>query len=169
MNTVREKLAHGRLETGIGSGILVRDVMTRDVISIVKYENINNAVKSLSEHNISGLPVVDRENRVIGIISEADILSMVGMRKGHTFKDILRHLLGEPLPERKMGDLVGDIMNSPAVTIKPQANIDEAAKIMDERRIKRLPVVDDNNKLLGIISRADIVRAVSSNLQLNKS
>ena len=119
----------------------------------------------LSEKNISGLPVVDKENKVIGIITQADILSMVGVRKEHTFKDLLKHMFGEPLPERKAGDIVGDIMASPAAAIKSDANIAEAAQMMDVRRIRRLPVVDDNNKLLGIISRADILKAVLRNLK----
>ncbi len=84
---------------------------------------------------------------------------MTGMKHGHTFKDIVRHILGEPLPERKAGNKVGDVMTSPAITARPDADIKEVARVLDEKRIKRLPVVDDGNKLIGIISRADIVRA----------
>ncbi|MCX5717941.1 MAG: CBS domain-containing protein [Nitrospirae bacterium] len=143
------------------SKVLVRDVMTKDVIVVQKYDDIHKAAKILSENNISGLPVVDKENYVAGVISEADILLTAGMRRGHTFKDVLRHILGEPLPERKSGDLVGDIMSSPAITTKPDVEISEVARVLDEKRIKRLPVVDNENKLIGIISRADIVRAMS--------
>ncbi len=164
MDTADKEVAAVDLRKSIGSRILVRDVMTGDVVCITKYENVNNAVRSLSENNISGIPVVDKRHRVVGIITEADILSMLGVRRGHTFRDILRHILGEHLPERKMGDLVGDVMTSPAVTIKSGAAISEAARIMEERRIKRLPVVDDDNRLVGIISRADIVRAVCKHI-----
>lgn len=142
----------------------VQDVMTKDVISIKKYESIMHVAQILSERSISGLPVVDKENHVIGIITQADILSIMGIRKENTFKDLLKHMLGEPLPECKMGDLVGDIMTSPAVTIKPRANIAEVARLMDEKSIRRLPVVDDNNVLLGIISRADILKSVIKKL-----
>lgn len=90
---------------------------------------------------------------------------MLGMRKGHTFKDLLKHMLGEQLPERKLGDIVGDIMTSPAATIKPHANIAEAAQIMDEKKIRRLAVVDGQNRLVGIISRADILKAVLRKLK----
>lgn len=100
------------------------------------------------------------ENRVIGVVTEADVLSMTGLKKSHTFKDIVRHILGEPLPVRKIGDKVEDVMTSPAITIRPDTDIREASKILDERRIKRLPVVDEENKLIGIISRADIVRII---------
>ena len=143
------------------SQIRVGDIMTTDVIAVKKYDDINEAVWLLSENNISGLPVVDKSNYVIGVVSEADILSMAGIRRGHTFRDILRHILGEPLPERKMGDLVGDIMTSPAITTTPDTEVSEVAKVLDEHRIKRLPVVDDENRLIGVVSRADIVRVMS--------
>jgi len=143
----------------------VQDVMTEDVISILKYESIMHVAKILSEKNISGLPVVDKKNKVIGIITQADILSILGIKKGHTLKDLLKHMLGEPLPERRMGDIVGDIMTSPAATIKTNANIAEAAQLMDEKKIRRLPVVDEKNMLVGIISRADILKAVLKKLK----
>ena len=146
--------------TTIGTEMLVRDVMTRDVIAVAKFESIMHVAGLLSENRISGLPVVDKEKRVIGIVTQADILSMVGMRKEHTFRDLLKHMLGDPLPERKVGDIVADIMTCPAVTIKPHASISEAAQIMDEKRIRRLAVVDDGDELVGIISRADILKAV---------
>ncbi|MEK7699208.1 MAG: CBS domain-containing protein [Planctomycetota bacterium] len=145
--------------------MLVQDVMSKDVISIQKYESIRHVANILTEKNISGLPVVDKGEKVIGIITQADILSMLGMRKGHTFKDLLKHIMGEQLPERKLGDIVGDIMTSPAATIKPNANIAEAAQIMDEKKIRRLAVVDDRNRLIGIISRADILKAVLRKLK----
>jgi CBS domain-containing protein len=69
-------------------------------------------------------------------------------------------MLGEPLPERRVGDLVGDIMTSPALTIKPDANIADAVRIMDEKRIRRLTVVDEENTVIGILTRADILKAV---------
>ncbi len=106
------------------------------------------------------MPVIDESGRVIGVISEADILSSTGMKKGHTFRELLRHLLGEPLPLRKEGENVGEIMSVPAVTTGPDRDIREAAAVMEERRIKRLPVVDKDGKLVGIISRADMVRAI---------
>lgn len=165
MNTKRKDMAGGHLRSTIGFEILVQDVMSKEVISILKYESVLSVARILSEKNISGLPVVDKKNHLIGIITQADILSVVGVRKEHTFKDLLKHMLGEPLPERKSGDIVGDIMASPVITIKPDANIAEAAQIMDEKRIRRLVVVDDKNKLIGIISRADILKAVLRNLK----
>lgn len=154
-------IAFRHAKARIVSKLRVEEVMTRDVISVKKYDDINLVVKILSENNISGIPVVDKQNYVMGIISEADVLSTVGVRRAHTFKDIVKHILGEPLPERKLGDLVGDIMTSPAVSTKPDVDISDVAKTMDEMRIKRLPVVDGDNRLVGIISRGDIVKAMS--------
>jgi CBS domain-containing protein len=165
MNTKQNDISGVQLRSTIGLEILVKDVMTRDVISVQKFENVMYVAGILSEKNISGLPVLDKENKVIGIITQADILSTVGVRKEHTFKDLLKHMFGEPIPERKTGDIVGDIMASPAATINPDANIAEAAQMMDVKRIRRLPVVDDKNTLLGIISRADILKAVLRNLK----
>jgi CBS domain-containing protein len=140
--------------------MLVGDVMTQNVISISKYESVVSVANILAEKNISGLPVVDKESRVIGIITQADILSMVGVGREHTFKDLLKYMLGEPLHERKIGDHVGDIMTAPALTIKPEASIAEAVRIMDEKRIRRLTVVDEQGRLIGILTRADVLKAV---------
>ncbi len=153
------------LRSTIGLEMLVRDVMTKNVLSITKYESIMQVANTLTEKNISGLPVVDKENKVIGIVTQADILSMVGVSREHTFKDLLKYMLGERLPERRIGDLVGDIMTSPALTIRPNTNIAQAVKIMDEKRIRRLTVVDESNRLIGILTRADILKAVINKLK----
>jgi CBS-domain-containing membrane protein len=146
------------------SAMRVRDAMTRNVLSVNKFDDISGTVKLLAEKNISGLPVIDRENRVVGIISEADVVSMVGSRRAHTFKEILRSIVGHPLPERKMGHLVGDIMTSPAITVYPDTEISEAVRLMDGRRVRRLPVVDKDQRLIGLISRSDIVKAMGKKL-----
>lgn len=148
------------IKSAIGTELLVQDVMTKDVLSITKFEPIMKVADILAEKNISGLPVVDKENKVIGIITQADILSMIGVSREHTFKDVLKHMLGESLPERRIGDHVGDIMTSPALTVKPTAKIAEAVRIMDEKRIRRLTVADEKNVLIGILTRADILKAV---------
>jgi CBS domain-containing protein len=140
--------------------IPVRDVMAKDVISIKGDADLHEAARILSENRISGMPVVDDANRVVGVISEADLLVLAGMKKEHTFKDVLRGLLGEPRHAGRSGELVRDVMSFPPITSKADDDIKEVAKIFDERRIKRLPVVDDDGRLIGVISRADIVRAI---------
>jgi CBS domain-containing protein len=163
MDTFQEE---GRqIRSAIGLELLVRDVMTRDVLVITKYENITKVANILSGKNISGLPVVDNDRKVLGIVTQADILSMLGVGREHTFKDLLKYMLGERLPQRKMGDIVGDIMTTGAITIKPDANIADAVRVMDEKKIRRLIVTDENQVLLGIITRADILKAVIKKLK----
>ncbi len=135
--------------------------MTSNVVCVRKYDDINQVIQTVSELNIGGLPVVDDERRVVGIISEADILSAMGIEKEQTFRDTLKHLLGDTLPERKLGDIVGDIMTSPAVTVRFDDDVSVAAQAMHEKRIRRIPVVDAENRLMGIVSRRDIIRAIS--------
>jgi sulfide:quinone oxidoreductase len=159
----------GNIKSSMGRELHVRDVMTKGIITIGKYESIVKVADILSEKNISGLPVVNKDNRVLGIITQADILSLVGVGRDHTFKDLLKYMLGEPLPGKKMGDTVGDIMSSPAITIKSEANIAEAVQIMDDRKIRRLMVVDESNRLIGIISRADILKAVIAKVKEMRS
>ena len=136
----------------------VRDVMTTNVICINKDASVHEAARILSENRISGMPVVDEEKHLIGIVTEADILYSAGMKKSHDFRDILRHVLGEPHPKIRNGSKVKEIMTTQVITTSPERDIGEVARILDEKRIKRLPVVDENNKLIGIISRANIVR-----------
>jgi CBS domain-containing membrane protein len=149
-------------EQRVARRVSVRDVMTVNVIRVRADADISEVTNLLSEHRISGMPVVDGDDRVIGVITEADVLSMAGMRTWHTFKDIIRHILGEPLPGNRQSRSLRDAMSSPAITTDPDADIREVAQMLDERRIKRLPVVDGQEKLIGVISRADIVRTIGA-------
>jgi CBS-domain-containing membrane protein len=142
--------------------VMVRDVMTRNVIRVRDDADITEVTNLLSENRISGLPVVDEGGRVIGVITEADVLSMAGMKKEHVFRDILRHILGEPLPAHSGSKRLRDVMSSPAITTGPESDIRDVAMIIDEKRIKRLPVVDEQGRLIGLISRADIVRVIGT-------
>jgi CBS domain-containing protein len=159
-------MADGHIKSAMGREMHVEDVMTKDVLSVTKYETIVRVANILSEKNISGLPVVDNDKKVVGIITQADILSIVGVSKDHTLKDLLKYMLGEKLPERRMGDIVGDVMTSPVATIQAEANIAEAVQQMAEKKIRRLCVVDGKNRLTGLITRADILRAVLKRLEV---
>jgi len=151
-------LEHARVR--LAQKIPVSAVMTTNVISVRPDADVHEVTRLLGENKVSGLPVVDAENGVIGLISEADVLSMTGVKREHTFRDVIRHVLGEPVPGDRQGTRVQDFMTSPAITVKPDTDLRDAARILDEKRIKRLPVVDDEKRLVGIISRADIVRAM---------
>jgi len=163
MKIYSSALRYARKRTMVA--IPVSDLMTRDVVTINPEADLKEAARRLSGLRISGMPVVDAEHRVLGVISEADILSLAGVKKGHTFKDVLRHVLGAPLPVRKKGNTVGEVMSSPAITTDPDRDIRAVAAILDEKRIKRLPVVDEEGRLVGVIARADIVRAMGMGLE----
>jgi CBS domain-containing membrane protein len=140
----------------------VEKVMTREVVSVKKDHTIHELSRLMAEKKLSGIPVVDDENHVIGMLSEADILHLAGVDKNHKFRDIVRYMIGELSPKHSEGETAGDIMTSPAITAKPDDHLSDVAKILDQKGIKRLPVVDDQNKLIGIISRADIIRVLGT-------
>jgi CBS domain-containing membrane protein len=155
-------LAIKRAEQRMAQSMPVREVMTTKVISVRREADLHEASRLLSENRISGLPVVDDELRVIGVITEKDVMAMTGIGRGHTTKDLIRHLLGEPLPRRHEGGKVEDFMSSPAITVPPETGIRQAAAIMNERGVKRLIVVEGDGRLAGIIARADIVRVIGA-------
>ncbi len=144
----------------LSTKIAVQDVMTHTVYSVNGDIEVQDAAGILSKQKISGMPVIDENGRVIGVVSEADILASSGFGKKSSAGDLLRRLLGESVPVKKEGHRVGDIMSTPPITIGPFEDIKEVAAILDKRRIKRLPVVDNDGRLLGIISRGDIIRAM---------
>lgn len=144
--------------------IPVGRVMSRNVVTVKRDADFHEAARLLAENRISGMPVVDNDQRVVGVISDADILTLAGMKEGHTFRDVLHRLLGEPIAPRPTDrSRVGDVMSSPPITCKADSDIADVARILDGRKIKRLPVVDDDGKLVGIVSRADIVRVIGKN------
>lgn len=152
-------LRHAQQRTA--AKIPVKEVMTGIVVAVGMTAELHEAAQLLSEHKISGMPVLDNEKHVVGVISEADLLQLVGMKKGHTFKDILQNILGEAgTAKTTSSNQVRDVMSSPALTISPDDDIRKAALLLDQRRIKRLPVVDGEGKLIGIVSRGDIVRTI---------
>ena len=141
--------------------ITVADLMTKDVVTVKKETSLIEAARRLTGLRISGMPVVDDKDMVIGVVGELDIISAVGGQKSSGVKNIFRRMLGEPVPTQKEGNTVGDVMSTPPITIRPTEDIREAAHILAGHRIKRIPVVDEFGRLIGVISRADIVRGMS--------
>ena len=138
----------------------VRDVMTVDPITVTPEMSLRALAHVLSERRISGAPVVDLSGRLAGVISEADLVRKQGSRR-HRRRSALDWITGEQEPAdalRLAATTVGGAMSSPPITIEPDRSIREAAELMLERRVNRLPVVDEG-RLVGIIARADLVRA----------
>ena len=151
-------LRHARQR--LAEQVPVGRIMTRGVVTVTPDADLQEVARLLGENHVSGLPVVDAASRVVGVISEADVLSMTGVKRGHTFRDVVRHVLGESRAAPQKSSTVADYMTSPAITIRPETDVRDAARIIDEKRIKRLPVVDEEGRLVGIVSRADLVKVV---------
>lgn len=138
----------------------VDDVMTTDVATVTPGASLKAVARILVERGISGVPVVDAEGDVLGIVSEADLLAKERAEpptRGGPLAWLVDPI--EVIERRKLGArLAGEVMTSPAVTIAPYRNLATAAGIMLDNRVNRLPVVSDG-KLVGIVTRADLVRA----------
>jgi CBS domain-containing protein len=113
----------------------VVDVMTTNVITITAEQTKQQAARLLSQHRISGLPVVNAEQRVVGIVTEYDVIG----KQGHT---------------------VGEIMTRGIISVTPDTDLDEVGHLLVHKNIKRVPVLDQG-KLVGIVSRADLVKEVA--------
>jgi CBS domain-containing protein len=140
----------------------VREVMTEDVLTIGPEAPLKDVAKILVEHGVSGLPVCDIEGHVVGVISEGDILYKEhDPTEGHVGGPLGWFVDGSPNVRgaaKAQAITAGKAMTSPAVTIPPYESVAQAARVMCERRVNRLPVVK-GGKLVGIVTRADLVRA----------
>jgi CBS domain-containing protein len=136
----------------------VADVMTTEVLTVNPDTSLKQVAELLSRCGISGLPVVDAERHVLGVVSEADIILKERRRRPPGF---WRRVFDgeEPLSAKASARTAGEAMTSPAVTITAERRVDAAAALMLDRQVNRLPVLDRDGKLAGIVTRADLVRA----------
>lgn len=111
----------------------VGEVMTADVVSVDRSATFREIAKLLADYDITGLPVVDEDDRVVGVVSESDLLA----RKALT---------------------AADIMSAPAVTVHAQESVSEAGQLMTRLGLQRLPVTDEQERLVGIVTRRDLLR-----------
>jgi CBS domain-containing protein len=137
----------------------VKDVMTTSVVAVRKDASFKEMAAMLRSRRISAFPVLDDAGRVIGVVSEGDLLVKEAVQAdGTSLFAALRHLRED---DKAAGITAGDLMSGPAVTIGPDAPVEEAARLMYDRRVKRLPVVNAAGRLLGIISRVDVLAVFS--------
>ncbi|MGW2089175.1 CBS domain-containing protein [Streptomyces sp. NPDC001880] len=128
--------------------IKVGDLMTDDVVSVVSLTSFKEVAKLLAQHDISGLPVLDDEDRVVGVVSESDLLRR--QAAGHPGA-------GATAPSGAEFT-AAEIMSKPAVTVHAEESAPEAARLMTRSGVERLPVVDDEDRLVGIVTRRDLLR-----------
>ena len=135
---------------------VVSDVMTRRVVAVGRAAPFKEIARTLEQWNVSAMPVLEGEGRVIGVVSEADLLPKEEFRDSDPGLYEQRGRLSEAA---KAGAVTAEeLMSTPAVTVHPGVTLSQAARIMAVRHVKRLPVVDDEGMLQGIVSRADLLK-----------
>lgn len=142
----------------------VGDIMTTEVLSVRPDTSVGEIARLMSQYDISGLPVVDADNQVVGVITELDMIVRNTHFKLPSFIFIFDNMIALEMPghyrerlEKVLGATAREIMSEPAVTITPDATIEALAELMVERRMNPIPVVE-NGQLVGIVSRSDIIR-----------
>ena len=136
----------------------VKDVMTTRVVWVKKSASFQAMAATLRKRRVSAFPVLDDQGKVIGVVSEADMLAKEALgSEPEGMPGMIAGMLRHREHEKARGTTAGDLMTSPAVTVTPDDTIERAARLMYTRKVKRLPVVDANGHLVGIVSRADVL------------
>jgi CBS-domain-containing membrane protein len=132
----------------------VKEVMTTRVIWVKKDATFREMAAALREHRVSAFPVIDDDGKVIGVVSEADMLTKEAL-DGEP--GVIAGLLHHRDQVKARGVTAGDLMTTAVVAVRPDDTVEHAARLMYDRRVKRLPVTGTDGRLVGIISRADVL------------
>ncbi|MDZ7831865.1 MAG: CBS domain-containing protein [Desulfobacterales bacterium] len=155
------RFAYNHAVDRIARSMRAQDIMTQSVISVRKDTSLLETAERMAAANISGLPVVDSNDAVIGVISEKDFLKKMGAEPSGSFMGVISQCLKNKgcvaLPIR--GKTAADIMSAPAVTVDAARPLSEISQLFAEKKINRVPVVDSGGRLIGIVSRADMVHS----------
>jgi CBS domain-containing protein len=147
----------------------VADVMTRDPLTVRPDTPITEVIKTLAERRISGLPVLDAHGKLVGVVSETDLMWRETDVTPPAYIMILDSVIFLENPGRyerdlhkALGQTVAEVMSPAPVTTKPETPLSQAAKLMHDRSVHRLPVVDSSGQLVGILTRGDVIRAMAT-------
>ncbi|MFJ2302457.1 CBS domain-containing protein [Streptomyces sp. NPDC087787] len=139
-----------------GTSYTVSDVMSHTVAAVGPRAPFKEIVQLMQDWQVSALPVIEGEGRVVGVVSEADLLPKEELRDSPDTGSLQRR---QPVHMAKAGGLTaGDVMSSPAITVRADATLAEAARLMAREGVKRLPVVDGAGLLAGVVSRVDLLK-----------
>ncbi|MEU6017375.1 CBS domain-containing protein [Streptomyces sp. NPDC047515] len=134
----------------------VNDVMTKNVITVTPDTEFKEIAACMEKWKVAAVPVVEGEGHVVGVVSEADLLPK---EEFHGHRIGLIEQMYRPGDTAKAGAVrAEELMTSPAITVKPEVPLPQAARLMAYQRVKRLPVVDADGNLKGIVSRADLLK-----------
>lgn len=155
----------------MGEELRAKDIMTKDVITVKKDHTVNQVIEILMNKNISGVPVVNDEDQVIGIVTEGDLIyrsKKLEIPRYFTILDSYIFLDNTKKMEEQIRKMVGyrveDIMTKDVIVVDKEDTLEEIATIMTKKSVNRVPVVADT-KLVGIVTRRDIIRAYASNME----
>ena len=137
----------------------VKDVMTTHVVAVRLKATYKDMASRLREFRVSAFPVLDDDNRVIGVVSEADLLTKEALE--YSTPGLAGGILHSRERAKAAAITAADLMTRPVVTIGPDEPVSHAARLMYSRKVKRLPVVDGRGQLVGIVSRADVLSVFS--------
>ncbi len=144
--------------------------MITDVISVTKDRSIRELLELLVKNKIGGVPVVDEQNRLCGMVTDGDVIRFL-QPKGRTVYDMYALVIfseREDLQHKldyAVDDKIGNLMrNKPIYSVHPNDTLDAATSIFSKHRFKKIPVIDDDNKVVGVISRGDVIRFISTKL-----
>jgi len=137
----------------------VRDVMSTHVIAVRQSAPYKEMAAILHEQRVSAFPVIDDDNKVIGVVSEADLLTKEALEG--TVPGVSQSMMSQREHARASAVTAAELMTTPPVTIGPDEPVTQAARLMYSRRVKRLPVTSDDGTLIGIVSRADVLSVYS--------
>ena len=143
---------------------VVRDVMTPTVITVEKDTPFEVIAAALRQHRVSAFPVLNEDSRVIGVVSESDLLAKLalGLQDDAVVPGMITGILRRQQLQKARAVTATELMTSPAYTVLPEDTVETAARIMYLRNVKRLPVVDaEGGRLAGIVSRADVLAVYS--------
>jgi CBS domain-containing protein len=136
---------------------LVKDVMTSQVIWVEQDTPFAAIAGALHEFRVSAFPVLDDKGQVIGVVSESDLLAKLALGGEDGMPGMITSILHQHQVEKARAVTAAELMTSPAATVSPDDTIEQAARLMYLRKVKRLPVVDTDSRLTGIVTRADVL------------
>jgi CBS domain-containing protein len=137
------------------AAVYAGELMTRQIVTISPDTTVKEAIQQLNKHGITSMPVVDDENRLVGVVSEADLL------REEVFDDVPTHVTPESWPE-PTPCTVGDVMTTHVLSVSERIEAVDIARVMHETGVKSVPVVRDR-KVIGVVSRSDIIHALATN------
>jgi len=139
--------------------LTVRDIMTTNVVTVRAGASYKEIAMRLREHRVSAFPVLDEDGTVIGVVSEADLLlkEVLSLSEDDALEGARPGILRQRAQEKARAVTAADLMSRPAVTVAPEDSVEHAARLMYARGVKRVPVTDAAGRLVGIVSRADVL------------